>query len=157
VMSLPMTLVGSSVAQVYLSEAPARYRDGTLGSFTRRTSLVLFGCAAPPLAFVALVAPFVFPWLLGEDWVRAGVLVAWMTPWYLLQFTASPVSVVLHVTNRIGTAMLLQAFGFLVRVGSVLAAASIATQWTPEVYAVSGAIFYGIYIVVIIRISGIQK
>jgi len=149
VMGLPMGLVGSSVAQVFIAEAPARLRDGTLAAFTRRTMWTLFRTGAPPLVAVGALSPLLFPPVFGAEWARAGWLVAWMTPWFVLQFVASPVSMVLHVTGRVALAMGLQALGLLLRVGAVLAVATAAPDRLPEVYALTGAVFYGVYVLVL--------
>ncbi|MFB9149857.1 lipopolysaccharide biosynthesis protein [Roseovarius ramblicola] len=146
VMGLPMGLVGSSVSQVFLAEAPARLRDGTLAAFTRSTMWTLFRTGAPPLVAVGALSPLLFPLVFGAEWARAGWLVAWMTPWFVLQFVASPVSMVLHVTGRVALAMGLQALGLLLRVGPVLAVATVAPDRLSEVYALTGAVFYGGYL-----------
>src|SRR5690606_34215664 len=94
VMGLPMGLVGRSVAQVYLSEAPERLRQGTLPAFTHRTMWTLFKTGAPPLIAVGVISPFAFPVVFGEEWTRSGWLVAWMIPWFILQFVATPVAMI---------------------------------------------------------------
>ena len=148
-----MGLIGSSVAQVYLAEAPERLRAGTLGRFTRRTMMALLKAGGPPLLLVGAASPFLFGPIFGAEWSRAGVLVAWMTPWFILQFVASPVSVVLHVTGHLGIAMILQAAGLALRVGGVLGAMVWAPDWIVESYAVSGAVFYGVYLWIVIRVA----
>ncbi|WP_422026150.1 lipopolysaccharide biosynthesis protein [Roseovarius sp.] len=149
VMAIPMALVGQSVAQVFIAEAPERLRQGTLPAFTRRTSLTLFKLGAAVLIPVGLLSPLVFPPLFGPGWGRAGEIVLWMTPWHILQFTASPVSSVLHVIGRLRTALVLQVFGALLRIGAVAITAALATGWISEVYALSGAVFYGFYLIVV--------
>jgi O-antigen/teichoic acid export membrane protein len=150
VMGLPMGLIGASVAQVYLVEAGQKLRDGTLGQFTRRAMLSLLKIGAPPLLMVGVASPFLFGPVFGSDWSRAGVLVAWMTPWFILQFVASPISMVLHVTGDLVTAMALQAAGLVLRVGAVLGAMLWAPTWIAEIYALSGAAFYGTYLAILL-------
>lgn len=149
VMGVPMGLIGSSVAQVFLVEAPERLRDGTLPAFIRKTMWTLLKTGAPPLFAVGVLSPVCFPLVFGAEWVRAGWLVAWMTPWFVLQFIASPVSMVLHVMGRQNVAMLLQGFGLVLRVGAVLLANDAIAGYISEIYAVSGALFYGAYLMVL--------
>ncbi|MET4130199.1 oligosaccharide flippase family protein [Roseovarius sp. MBR-6] len=153
VMAMPMALVGQSVAQVFIAEAPARLRDGTLTAFTRRTALTLFALGAAVLVPLGLLAPYVFGPIFGAEWARAGEIVLWMTPWHILQFTASPVSTVLHVTGHLRVAMALQFIGAALRIGAVALAGALAAGWISEVYALSGAVFYGIYIGVVYVIA----
>ncbi|NGM44573.1 oligosaccharide flippase family protein [Rhodobacter sp. SGA-6-6] len=100
VMVMPMALVGSSLGQVYLSRAPTEHREGRLAAFTlsivRR--LALFG--APPIAVLGLTAPWTFPLVFGENWARAGVIAAMMVPWIVAQFSWSPISTVVLITNQ---------------------------------------------------------
>ncbi|WP_339851972.1 lipopolysaccharide biosynthesis protein [Roseovarius nubinhibens] len=154
IMGLPMGLIGSSVGQVYLAEARDRKARGELAAFTRRTMWGLFVAGGPPLVLVGVLSPLLAGFVFGEDWARAGVLVAWMTPWFVLQFVTSPVSAILHVEGRLVLAMILQALGLLLRAGAVLA----ALVWTPEiaseVFAVSGAVFYGVFMMVVYFVAG---
>lgn len=153
VLALPVSIIGQSVAQVYLAEAPDRLRSGVIGPFTRRTMWSLLKLGAPPLIALGIVSPVIFPLIFGDEWGTAGWIVAWMTPWFVLQFVSSPISMLLHVVGRQGTAMMLQAFGCILRVGSVLLAVSYTREWTIEVYAVSGALFYGVYVIILDRLA----
>lgn len=154
VLGLPMGLIGTSVAQVYLAEAPARLRGGELGPFTLRAMWSLFKIGGPPLLAVGVASPLFFPFVFGEEWARAGWMLTWMTPWFILQFVSSPISMLLHVIGRQAAALALQAFGCALRVGAVLAALAAMPSLTVEVYAISGAVFYAVYIGTLIIISG---
>lgn len=151
-MQAPMALLGNSVGQVYLSGAPDAARDGRLATYTAASLGGLIRAVTPPLIFIGIVSPTVFPIIFGVGWERSGVLVAWMVPWFWLQFLASPVSSALHVMEQQRVAMFLQLFGFVVRAGAVAAAGAFTNGWISEVYAVSGAILYGAYLWVVMRI-----
>lgn len=152
VIGLPMALIGSSVSQAYLSEARHKLANGSLESFTRSTMWTLGRIGIFPFAFMGLVSPFVFPVLFGESWLSAGYLVVWMVPWFFLQFMASPVSMVLHVLQKQLWAAVLQALGLFIRLGMVWISGERCPEYIAEAFALSGAIFYGIYISVILAI-----
>ena len=120
VMTAPMSLLGSSISQVYMSRAPEELRAGRLAPFTLGIMKQLVQVGVGPLIFVGLVAPVVFPWIFGPDWARAGVIVAWLVPWMALQFITSPVSMVMYVTSRQRAMLVLTILGFFLRVGGVL-------------------------------------
>ena len=151
-MAIPIGLVGGAVSQVYLSRAPEEHRAGQLASFTLKAIAGLVRTGVGPLLFAGIVSPVAFPLVFGADWQRAGEMVAWMTPWFILQFLSSPVSMALHVTNNQRTALLLQLFGFVLRVGATWAATIFAVDYVFEIYAVTGFVFYGAYLIVVIRI-----
>lgn len=156
VMQAPMALVGNAIGQVYLSRAPDEYREGRLGTFTAEVFGGLLKAGVGPLLFVGIVSPFAFPFIFGEEWRRAGHLVAWMTPWFIMQFLASPISMALHVQGRQRTAMYLQNFSLAVRVAAVWVAAALLPAAVGEVYAVSGLFVYGIYATVVLLIVDSQ-
>lgn len=149
VMAVPVQLIGSSVAQVFLTEAPARMREGKLAQFTHSTIVALFKAGAPPLLVVGALSPILFPLVFGADWERAGWLMAWMTPWFVLQFIVSPVSMVLIVTERMKLAFFLQIFGLVARTLPIIAAEAIGYSDFSEIFAVSSALFYLVYLLII--------
>ena len=151
-MQAPMGLFGTAVSQVYLSRAPDEHRAGQLDTFTTRIFGALMRSGAGPLLFAGFVAPELFALIFGEPWRRAGVLVMWMTPWFIMQFLSVPVSMALHVTGYQRAALMLQLLGLTLRVGAVVGASSLAPAWVSEAYAVSGFIFYFAYLIVVLRV-----
>ncbi|WP_223533377.1 lipopolysaccharide biosynthesis protein [Pseudomonas sp. GL-RE-20] len=156
IMAAPMGLIGGAVAQVYISQAPEEMRHERLGSFTASIIGGLFKSGAGPLIFAGIIAPTVFPLVFGADWTRTGVIISWMTPWFLMQFISSPVSMILHLTNNQKAALLLQITGLIIRVGSLLVAALFFNSSLTELYALSGFIFYTAYMGAIIWFGKIQ-
>lgn len=142
VVQAPMAVLGTATAQVFLSQAPERARSGGLGALTRSTILALLSTGGPLLLAIGVLAPVVFPIAFGADWQRAGVIAAWMAPWLLLQFVASPVTMVLYIVHRQRLALALQLGGLVFRLASVWIGAAMFVGHAVEAYAVSGAVFY---------------
>jgi O-antigen/teichoic acid export membrane protein len=155
VMQVPLSLVGAAVGQVYLSQAPEAHREGKLAELTVGVIRRLAVSGTGPLIAIGVLAPYVFGVVFGRDWERAGWLVAWMTPWFVFQFLASPVSMALHVTGHQRAALSLQLLALLARVSAVW----MAYHWFPsgigEAYSVSGGIVYATYLAVVASIVGI--
>lgn len=152
VLQIPMALMGQSVAQVYVSGAASADREGELGRFTEKFVVGLVKGAAGPIGLLAGFAPAAFAVIFGSGWERSGILVAWMAPWFFMQFVAVPVSSALHVTGRIKTGMVLQILALVLRAGSVVLFYYVATRHISEAYAVSGAIAYLIHLTIIAKI-----
>ena len=157
VLQAPVALIGTAIGQVYLSRAPEEHRAGQLSKFTAEILGKLLIAGAGPLLFVGIVSPVAFPIVLGNEWIRAGQLVVWMTPWFIMQFITYPISMALHVTGRQRTAFMLQLFALLARVGAVWVVGSIATSKITEAYAVSGFVIYSVYAVVVLHSVSIRK
>lgn len=155
VMQAPMSLIGNAVAQVYMSQAPAEHRAGSLGVFTARILGGLMRTGVGPLLFAGIVAAPAFAIIFGAEWREAGLLVAWMTPWFVMQFLASPVSMSLHVTGNQKAALLLQIAGLVVRVGAVAGAIAFANGWIAELYGLSGFVFYAGYAWTVCYVTGV--
>lgn len=155
-MQIPMSLIGTSVSQVYFSRAVDESREGKLGEFTAKVIGQLAKVGIGPLIFIGMVSPTLFSHVFGVQWNRSGELVAWMTPWFILQFLASPVSMSLHITSSQRTALILTVFGLLLRVGLLYSGAKFLNLDVSENYAVSGFIFYFICLWVFCGISGVS-
>ncbi len=156
IIQAPMGLLGTAIGQVFLSRAPHEHRLGHMGIFTTGIFGGLLKAGVGPLIFGGLVAPDLFAKVFGEDWHRSGILMAWMTPWFVMQFLASPVSAALHVVNRQRTALLLQLFGLVTRVAAVYGASLFVVGAISEAYAISGFVFYSAYLVVILNAVGVS-
>lgn len=119
IMAVPMSLLGSSISQVYMSRAPAELLAGTLAPFTYSVMKRLLYVGLGPLVFMGLVAPFAFPLVFGSDWARSGTIVTYLVPWMALQFIASPVSMVMYVTGQQRSMLVLTSLGSIFRIGSI--------------------------------------
>lgn len=153
-MAAPMALLGGSIAQVYLAHAPEELRAGRLGEFSARIMSGLIKTGIGPLVFVGIVAIPLSGLIFGQEWARTGELVAWMTPWFALQFLSSPVSMVMHVTGRQKELLFLTVIGLFLRVGAMWLAYRYFRGGFSEFYAVSGALFYGLCFLVFYSASG---
>ncbi len=141
VMTAPMTLLGRSISQVYVSRAPTEYREGRLAPFTLSIMQRLVLVGVGPLILAGALAPLVFPWLFGAEWGRAGKIVAWLAPWMALQFISSPVSMVMFVVGRQQAMLVLTTLGLMIRTGGVIVAMQLPSV-SPIVGFVIGSIVY---------------
>lgn len=149
VIAAPVALIGGAISQVYLSSAPQNFREGKLVEFTLYVINQIVKIGAGPLCFLGIVSPLIFPLVFGDDWRRAGILLAWMTPWFLLQMIATSIAMALHVTDNQRTALGTNIVGFVIRAGGVGTAAVAIPVFISEAYAVSGFIFYFLSLVAI--------
>jgi O-antigen/teichoic acid export membrane protein len=157
VVQAPMALFGTATSQVFLSQAPERARQGRLGEITRDTMRASFKVGAPALLVIAIASPFVFPLVFGPEWSRAGIIAAWMAPWLLLQFIASPISMVLYIVGRQRSAFAIHIGGLLFRTFATWFGAVSINGLATEAYAISGAVFYLIMILLITRFADRQR
>ena len=144
-MAAPISLIGSSISQVYASRAYEELNNRSLKSFTIKIMWKLFFVGAPLMLAAGLLSPWLLPLIFGAEWLRAGNIISLIAPWMLLQFIVSPVSMSLHVTGNQLLAMGLQWFGLIFRVGLIYLIWMHSNKNMVEAYAVSGVVFYIIY------------
>jgi O-antigen/teichoic acid export membrane protein len=152
-MQAPMSLIGGAVAQVFLSRSPDSFRNRELGNLTQDVLIGLIRSGVGPILFAGIVAPGLVGIVFGEEWDRSGVLIAWMAPWFVLQFLTAPVSMALHVTGHQRRALAVQVLGLVTRSVMVLGASAIGLG-VGEAYAVSGFVFYAFFLAVILQTTG---
>jgi len=94
VVSIPLALVGGSVADVFHSQIANLQRSEPrkiAGSFLNM-ALMLFLVGVIPTFILGFFGGQLFSIILGSEWQIAGVLVSVMCPWMLAQFIVSPIS-----------------------------------------------------------------
>jgi O-antigen/teichoic acid export membrane protein len=153
--AVPLGLIGGSISQVYLSRASDELRAGKLPEFTQKIAVGLMGAGVGPLICIGIMASDLLPLVFGAKWGRAGEIVSWMTPWFILQFLSSPLSMALHVTGNQRLAMLNQGWGLVLRVGTTAWAAIYLNEYIVEIYSISGLLFYLGYFFIVLRVSGL--
>ena len=138
----PVTLIGSAVSQVYLTRASTEMRSGQLSAFTTSVLLGLAKVGVAPLCFLAVIAPSFFALIFGDEWRRAGELVAWMVPWFVLKLMSSPVSMVMHVKMMQRAMLVLMVVGLFIRLFITMGAYVFDQKLIAQGYALSGAVHY---------------
>lgn len=125
ILALPVALLGTAIAQVYLSVI-AESRRGAGAS----TPLPIFLNATKKLAaagaIVAVVllafGPWLFSLVFGEAWTNSGIYARALGIGIAAQFVAAPLSQTLIVYGREGLQLAWDVFRFLLVCGSVAAA-----------------------------------
>jgi len=153
IMQVPMALIGGSISQVFFAETAAedqiKHKEITIKTVTG-----LFKTGVGPLIFIGLIADIIFPIIFGKDWSRTGEIIGWLTPWFIFQFIASPISMIMHVTNKQKKLLCLTVFGFIIRVGSIVTVLIMELPFVTEALSISGAVFYLVCFIVFFRSSG---
>lgn len=153
ILAMPGSLIGNAVGSVFLSEAPAAKRNGTLPALVARLHSRLAMAGAMPLAVLLFFGPDLFAFVFGEQWRQAGVYAQWMAPWIYLQFQWSPLSMLASVLELQKQALVSQILTFLARFGSLLIVhyAGFSASHAVLAFALVSAGTYGIRMLWFIR------
>lgn len=154
--AIPMSLIGNSISQVYLSRAADAVRAGTLAELTLKIIIGLVGWGVAPLLCIGMLSPDLMPLVFGPKWTRAGEIMTWMIPWFIFQILSSPISMALHVTAQQSLAMVNQVWSMVLRVGLTSLATLYMGEYIVEIYCLAGILFCFGYFIIILRVSGVQ-
>lgn len=149
VMQAPLSLVATSVSQVYMAHAEEQNKNNNLYSYTVDVIKKLIKFGMLPLVLLGFSAPYVFPIAFGPDWKQAGIYTLYLTPWFCLQLVSSPISYAMDILYKQKVGMFFQLFGSIMRVLSVIIPLLYMKEMMIISHAASGFVFYLLYLVVI--------
>jgi O-antigen/teichoic acid export membrane protein len=116
VMTVPLSLIGSSVADVFYSQIADLQRSDRqkiMPAFWVMTrSLTLVGIV--PAVILSLLGEPIFKLVFGAHWSQSGAMVALMSPWMLAQFIVSPISRIVLISNKQGVKLFYDITAFFI-------------------------------------------
>lgn len=132
VVAIPMGLVGTAVAQVYVGHAAALISVAPDSAFEMYRSVRrrLLWVGMIPVVVLLVGGEVLFRWVFGAKWSEAGIYCQLSAPMLLLQFVTSPLNHTLAFLNRLRLQAWLDG-GRLVAVVGVLGVAYVL-HWTPR-------------------------
>jgi len=158
ILSVPLQVLGGSIAQVYLPVARDARRSGHLDSFTLTIFDRLLGISFTPMLVVAIGAPELISTLLGQRWVVAGEILQYLMPSLLMVFIASPLSEVFSVLERQQEKLIFNIAVFITRLTSLVVGGLLGDPVLAIImYSASGTIFWMLQCFWILRISHITS
>jgi O-antigen/teichoic acid export membrane protein len=97
----PMNLVLVSLRQVLFQKASEAYNSGqdTYRIF-RSVTLILLAVGLVPAFALFVFAPGLFGFVLGEQWVTAGIYARWLIPWMFFMFANVPTVLFSQIYRR---------------------------------------------------------
>lgn len=150
--SMPLTVVGQSVAQVFRREASQLFREtGSCRALMLRTAGWLFAAGIGPCLLFMAFAPWLFAVYLGPDWREAGEIARLLAPMLLLRVMVSPITTVFYFTGE-------QALDLkLMLVSTALIAVAIALGWAMGGTAMSVVCAFALGYSVVYIVYGIMS
>lgn len=146
VLALPITLIGTAVAQVYLAELASIVRTDPVRCrrLFMRASVALAACAGLLAVILLLAGPTVFPLVFGEQWAMSGRYAQALAVALAGQLVAVPLSQTLIALERQGMQLAWDVLRVLVVVGAIwvpsrLGASALQAVW---ILAAASAVMY---------------
>lgn len=152
VLTLPMSLVGEAVRNVFFSGAGAAHRNHLLGLQVGSLLENLMQVAIPPILILAIAGPELFSYVFGEQWRVAGEFAQWMTPWLFLQFCTGPLTIVFAAVEKQHVGLIMQGQLFSVRVIMILIGAATGDLLTTIIlFSLGSAFSYSLFLLMILH------
>lgn len=96
---VPAALISAALSQVFFQHFSVVERGNMLKSVVSSIQKsALFGVL--PFALVWVLSPWLFPFVLGNNWVDAGHYAQALVPWLFMNLITSPISTIFVVTER---------------------------------------------------------
>lgn len=157
VLQLPMSLIGSSIAQVFFQRAAEARSDGTLSHLVENVFRLLIMIGIFPILTVTIIGPDLFAVVFGENWTEAGVYAQILSVWAFVWFISSPLSTIWAVLEKQTFGMRVTTLNFVTRVASlVLGGMSGSPVVALSLFAGSGILVYGYLNVKMMLFSGVR-
>jgi O-antigen/teichoic acid export membrane protein len=156
IVGTPMGMIGASVGQVYLSRAPDAHRSGTVDVLTLDVLVKLIKSGIGPLVFLGIISEPAFVLLFGDAWGRAGEMLPWLMPWFVLQFLSSPISPIMQVMGLQKAMAGIVFLGLLLRIGGVILGIEIAPSRVSEFLGLGAMIYYAVLFSVVLGVAGLN-
>lgn len=149
VAGIPITLIGRSVSQVYLSEA-SRVHNKSPRAMRRlfwRTASRLFLFVGLPLIAGGLTAPWLFGFIFGQHWRTSGFYIVALLPMFVGQSIVTPLSQTLNILERQDLQLIWDASRIAVVI-SAIGSAHYIFQFSPLItLMIYGIIMFVMYLI----------
>lgn len=100
-LKLPISIIGSSIGQVFLKKAIDQRNEGKpIYPLLRKTMFMLLLISLVPFTILMIFGADIFAFVFGSHWEKAGYYAQIMAPWLMINFLISPVSQVPLILNK---------------------------------------------------------
>ena len=154
---LPVSLIASSMNDVFYEKAATELKQGGLESFVSRLLRIQVVLAAPLLVLTAFDAKLIFGLILGPKWVPAATYAAILAFASFLYFLTSWLDRLFDVRGRQKLSLVLEFSGNVLSLGGL----TLALWWNPKnavfavgVYATMQVLYASVWLVFAYQVAG---
>lgn len=156
-LQMPMSLIGSSISQVFFQRASRASAKGTLPLLVENVFKLLVIIGMFPILVLTIVGSDVFTVIFGEAWAEAGVYTQILGLWAFVWFISSPLDAIYLVVEKYHFGFRYNFFNLATRflsltIGGLLGSARIALL----LFSISGIVVYGYLCLKMMSYSGVK-
>jgi O-antigen/teichoic acid export membrane protein len=155
---LPMTLLGSSLAQVFyqrtseLRSDPEKLAKSVELVFKRVAAIGLF-----PAVVLGIAGPELFSIIFGANWLEAGRYAQMLSPWMFVLFISSPLGTLFATLERQELALIVNIFILASRIAALVIGGMTNNIYTTLlIWAGTGVVIYGSLALGLLRLTHVR-
>jgi len=155
--TLPMTVIGSAISQVFFQQAAMEQHVGSLSVIFERAYSFLVKISLFPLLLLAFIGQDLFVLIFGPSWGEAGYYIQILSVWAVFLFISSPLSSVLPIVGKQKIGLVLSILNLITRfisicLGGILGSATLSIIF----FSLSGVVMYGSTSTFFMHLAGIR-
>lgn len=116
----PLSLIGSSISQVFFQRLSVAKHDGTMGEITTDICSLMFLITVFPCILLMVVGGDLFSLVFGSEWREAGVFAQILAIWIMIWFVSSVLSPVISILEIQGLGFMTSSANLLTRAVSLV-------------------------------------
>ena len=148
VVMLPITLLGTAIAQVFFPTASQEYRKtGTIAPLVKTMFTKLVQLSAFPMCVLGLFGIALFQSVFGAQWQEAGLYAQLFAAWQLLALLTFPLDI-FTLMNRQELGLIFVVMSFIGRVASLL----IGVTFGPPAFAIGLFVLFSVCLLATVQI-----
>ncbi len=156
--SLPMTVIGTNVTQVFMQRVSQSSPKEQKKIFLK-TSAALFLLILPPAVIGVVFAPELLSFVFGAKWIPAATLARLMAPMLVIRFATSPVTAIYSIKEKNILSFIYQVVRLVLMIAGFVIALSLECSFEMTIFINSIAliIFYLLDYVTAFFLCGIEN
>ena len=156
--SLPMSLIGSAIGQIFFQRAAEAKRNGNLTIIVENIFEVLIILGMLPMLLLTFVGRDIFVVFFGEAWSEAGIYSQIIAIWALIWFISSPISTLIDVLEKQEFGLTYNLFNFAARLVALCAGGLLFkdARLALLLFAIAGILVYGYLCIGLMLYSGLS-
>ncbi len=156
-LQMPMSLIGSSISQVFFQRASRASSRGTLSELVENVFKVLVIIGMFPILVLTIVGSDVFTVIFGKAWAEAGVYTQILGFWAFVWFISSPLTGIYLVVEEYDFGFRYNFFNLATRFLSLIIGGLLGSARTALIlFSISGIVIYGYLCLKMMSYSGVE-
>jgi O-antigen/teichoic acid export membrane protein len=152
---IPIHLLSQSLYQVYFQKISEKHNRGKrIAQDIVQIAKWIAALLVIPFLLITLFSTQITGFILGEDWIEAGVILRYLMPWLFMVAVVTPLGFVPKLANRLKAEMLIDMAYLALRVVALYTGVLLNNYYySIFLFSITGVLFLGFYIYWFLNLS----